>query len=64
MEGRIKKALKEVEEKRVGKRVVRKGWRDEEYWIMKKEVRRELREWRKKRVVKIQREEKRFQGIM
>lgn len=56
-----KGSVKEVEEKRGGKRVVRKGWWDEECWIMKKEVRMEEEE---REGVKLQGEEKGLQGIM
>lgn len=48
MEGRIKEALKEVEEKRGSKKRGRREWRDEECWSKKKEVKKELREYRKK----------------
>lgn len=48
MESRLKKTLKEVEEERDSKRGGRRGWWDKECWTKKKEVRKELREWRKK----------------
>lgn len=52
MEGRLKVAMKEVEEMRKGEKG-RSGWWDEECWEEKRGVRRKLREekWKRRRGV-------------
>lgn len=48
MERRIKEALEEVKNKREGGNIRKVGWWDDECKETKREVRKKLREWRKK----------------
>lgn len=48
VEGKVKKALEEIERERGKEKEKKRGWWDEKCEVKKREVRKELRDWRRK----------------